>query len=44
MEVRAGTAASRPLYTGTLERGQFQRFTRRSLYLSVERPGNVVVS
>ncbi len=43
MEVRAGTAASRPLYTGTLERGQFQRFTRRSIYLSVERPGNVVV-
>ena len=43
MEVRAGTASSRPLYTGTLERGQFQRFTRRSLYLSVERPANVVV-
>ena len=43
MEVRAGTAASRPLYTGTLERGQFQRFTRRSLYLSLDRPTNVVV-
>ena len=43
MEVRAGTAASKPLYTGTLERGQFQRFTRTSLYLSVDRPANVVV-
>ena len=36
MEVRAGTAASKPLYTGTLERGQFQRFTRKSLYLAVD--------
>jgi cytoskeletal protein RodZ len=43
MEVRAGTAASKPLYTGTLERGQFQRFTRTSLYLAVDRPANVVV-
>ena len=43
MEVRAGTAASKPLYTGTLERGQFQRFTRTSLYLTVDRPANVVV-
>ena len=43
MEVRAGTAASKPLYTGTLERGQFQRFTRTTLYLAVDRPANVVV-
>lgn len=44
MEVRAGTAFSRPLYTGTLERGQRQRFTRKALYLAVARPGNVVVT
>lgn len=44
MEVRAGTAAGKPLYTGTLERGQVQRFTKKALYLSVARPGNVVVT
>lgn len=43
MEVRAGSRAGDPLYTGTLERGTSQRFTRRSLYLSVARPANVVV-
>jgi hypothetical protein len=43
MEVRAGTAAGRPLYTGTLERGQTQRFTRKALYLDVAKPRNVVV-
>ena len=43
MEVRAGAAQGAPLYTGTLERGQTQRFTRRSLYLSVAEPQNVVV-
>jgi cytoskeletal protein RodZ len=43
MEVRAATAAGKPLYTGTLEKGQFQRFTKKALYLSVARPGNVVV-
>ena len=43
MEVRAGSAAGKPLYTGTLERGQLQRFTKKALYLSVARPGNVVV-
>ena len=41
MEVRAGNG--RPLYTGTLERGQTQRFTKKSLSLSVDRPRNVVV-
>ena len=41
MEVR--TPSGRPLYTGTLERGQLQRFTQKALQLSVERPGNVVV-
>ena len=43
MEVRAGTAAGRPLYTGTLEKGQVQRFTKKALFLSVDRPRNVVV-
>jgi cytoskeletal protein RodZ len=41
MEVR--TVTGRPLYTGTLERGQLQRFTQKAMRLSVERPGNVVV-
>jgi len=41
MEVRAGNG--KPLYTGTLERGQTQRFTKKSLSLSVDRPRNVVV-
>ena len=41
MEVRAGNGT--PLYTGTLENGQTQRFTKKSLSLSVDRPRNVVV-
>jgi cytoskeletal protein RodZ len=41
MEVRAGNGT--PLYTGTLEKGQTQRFTKKSLSLSVDRPANVVV-
>jgi len=41
MEVRSGNG--HPLYTGTLEKGQLQRFTKKSLSLSVERPRNVVV-
>ena len=43
MEVRAGQESGSPLYTGTLEKGQLQRFTKKALYLSVERPRNVVV-
>ena len=43
MEVRAGSPSGKPLYTGTLERGQLQRFTKKALYLSVARPGNVAV-
>ena len=43
MEVRTGSASGKPLYTGTLEKGQTQRFTKKALYLSVARPGNVVV-
>ncbi len=41
MEVRSGNGT--PLYTGTLEKGQTQRFTKKSLSLSVDRPRNVVV-
>lgn len=43
MEVREGTVAGRPLYTGTLDRGQTQRFTKKALYLEVAKPRNVVV-
>ena len=42
MEVR-GAGNGTPLYTGTLEKGQTQRFTKKSLSLSVDRPRNVVV-
>jgi len=43
MEVRAGSAAGKPLYRGTLERGQTKRFASRALSLSVASPRNVVV-
>ena len=43
MEVRAMAEDGTPLYTGTLEKGQMQRFTKKGLFLSVARPGNVVV-
>jgi Helix-turn-helix domain len=43
MEVRTRSERGKPLYTGTLEKGQFQRFTKKALYLSVEKPRNVVV-
>ena len=44
MEVRVGNRAGRPLYRGTLERGQIQRFPRqRAIYVSLGSPGNVVV-
>jgi len=43
MEVRVGTRTGRPLYSGTLERGQTQRFVQRSLYVSVASPGNVML-
>ena len=39
-----GDRAGRPLYRGTLERGQLQRFPRqRSVYISLGSPDNVVV-
>jgi hypothetical protein len=43
MEVRAHSEAGTPLYTGTLEKGQFQRFTKKALFLDVAKPRNVVV-
>ena len=43
MEVRVGSAAGRPLYRGTLQRGQTKRFASRKLWLSVASPRNVVV-
>ena len=36
VEVRAGSPSGAPLFTGTLERGQMQRFTPKALYLYVE--------
>ena len=41
MEVR--TASGKPLYTGTLEKGQLQRFTKKAVTISVAKPRNVVV-
>ena len=38
-----GSAAGKPLYRGTLERGQTKRFPARKLTLSVSSPRNVVV-
>lgn len=43
VEVRAGSPSATPLFSGTLERGRTQRFTRKALYLSVRKPRNVVV-
>jgi cytoskeleton protein RodZ len=43
MEVRVGTVVGKPLYRGTLERGQTKRFASRKLSLSVASPRNVVV-
>jgi cytoskeletal protein RodZ len=43
MEVRAGSRGGEQLYSGTLERGQQQRFVKRSVYVSFGSPANVVV-
>jgi cytoskeletal protein RodZ len=43
MEVRAGSLAGKPLYRGTLERGQTKRFPSRKLSLTIASPRNVVV-
>jgi cytoskeletal protein RodZ len=41
MEVRAGSAAGRLLYSGTLEKGQRKRFDGRRLHLALAKPTNV---
>jgi hypothetical protein len=43
MEVRAGSMASRLLYSGTLEVGQQKRFQNGQLQLSLAKPANVSV-
>jgi cytoskeleton protein RodZ len=43
VEVRVGSPSGAPLYSGTLDRGQTQTFTRKALYLAVKKPKNVVV-
>lgn len=43
VEVRADSRSGRPLYRGTLARGQTKRFTWPRLYVSVATPANVVV-
>ncbi len=44
VEVRRGSqAAKKPVYSGTIERGQKQRFTGRVLWLHVRTPRNVIV-
>jgi cytoskeleton protein RodZ len=43
MDVRAGSASGRPLYTGTLEQGQSKRFVARTLVLALAKPENVSV-
>jgi cytoskeletal protein RodZ len=43
MEVRAGSASGRLLYSGTLEQGQAKRFEGRRLQLALAEPQNVVV-
>jgi hypothetical protein len=44
LEVRRGSLTGRVLYTGTLERGQTQRFTGTRLALRFGRPQSVNVS
>jgi hypothetical protein len=43
MEIRAGSGSGKPLFSGTLQRGQTKRFVSHRLSLSVASPGNVVV-
>ncbi len=43
MEIRSGSASGKLLYSGTLERGQSQRFQARRLQLALAEPGNVAV-
>jgi hypothetical protein len=43
MEVRAGSASGRLLYSGTLERGQRKSFEGRRLQLALREPDRVSV-
>jgi Helix-turn-helix domain/RodZ C-terminal domain len=43
MEVRAGSAAGRLIYSGTLEQGQRKSFEGRRLHLALAKPANVSV-
>jgi hypothetical protein len=43
MEVRAGSASGRLLYSGTLQQGQRMQFEARSLQLALAKPQNVLV-
>ena len=43
MEVRAGSASGRLLYTGTLEKGQTKEFAAKRLQLVLAQPENVLV-
>jgi cytoskeletal protein RodZ len=43
MEVRNGSRAGKPIYRGTLERGQRRVFIRSKLFVSLAAPANVVV-
>lgn len=43
MEARLGSRTGRPLYQGTLERGQSKSFAEAKVYLSLASPRNVVV-
>lgn len=43
LAVRIGSATGRPLYQGTLERGQTQSFSARRLWLNVGSPENLLL-
>ena len=43
VEVRAASGAGKPLYRGTLERGQVKRFAPQKLTITLTSPGNVIV-
>jgi hypothetical protein len=43
MQVRRGSRVGKPMFSGTLELGQRQRFSAARVYLSVASPRNVVV-
>ena len=44
LEVRRGTSAGRPLFSGTLEKGDRQLFTARRIWISIAAPRNVTVT